>query len=42
LYWLVAPIIGPLIGGALGVILYDVFITPYLPEEEEMASEEGA
>jgi len=37
LYWLVAPIIGPLIGGALGVILYDVFITPYLPKEEEAA-----
>lgn len=34
-YWLVAPIIGPLIGGALGVILYDVFITPYLPKKEE-------
>ena len=33
-YWLVAPIIGPLIGGALGVILYDVFITPYLPKKE--------
>lgn len=33
LYWLVAPIIGPLIGGPLGVILYDIFITPGLPEE---------
>jgi len=42
LYWLVAPIIGPLIGGALGVILYDIFITPYLPEEEKVPSEEGA
>jgi len=30
-YWLVAPIIGPLIGGPLGVILYDVFIKPGLP-----------
>ncbi|MBN1149015.1 MAG: aquaporin family protein [Anaerolineales bacterium] len=32
LYWLVAPIIGPLIGGPLGILLYDVFIMPYLPK----------
>lgn len=32
-YWLVAPIIGPLIGAVLGVVLYDIFITPGLPEE---------
>jgi glycerol uptake facilitator protein len=32
LYWLVAPIIGPLIGGPLGVIGYDIFIKPYLPK----------
>jgi glycerol uptake facilitator protein len=32
LYWLVAPIIGPLIGGPLGVIGYDIFIKPYLPQ----------
>lgn len=31
LYWLIVPIIGPLIGGPLGVILYDIFIKPYLP-----------
>ena len=30
-YWLVAPIIGPLIGGPLGIVLYDVFIKPGLP-----------
>lgn len=36
-YWLVAPIIGPLIGGPLGVILYDIFITPGLPAEEAAA-----
>jgi len=34
LYWLIAPIIGPLIGGPLGIILYDIFITPYLPKKE--------
>jgi glycerol uptake facilitator protein len=40
-YWLVAPIIGPLIGGPLGVILYDVFITSGLPKvEPELVSEE--
>jgi glycerol uptake facilitator protein len=33
LYWLVAPIIGPLIGGPLGVYLYDIFITPGLEAE---------
>jgi glycerol uptake facilitator len=27
LYWLVAPIIGPLIGGTLGVFAYDLFVT---------------
>jgi glycerol uptake facilitator protein len=32
LYWLVAPIIGPLIGGVLGALTYDWFVTPYLPE----------
>jgi glycerol uptake facilitator protein len=30
LYWLVAPIIGPLIGGPLAAILYDIFIKPGL------------
>jgi glycerol uptake facilitator protein len=30
LYWLVAPIIGTLIGGALGAYTYDFFITPNL------------
>ncbi len=38
-YWIVAPIIGPLIGGPLGAILYDIFITPFLPEKRE--GEEG-
>ncbi len=34
LYWLVAPIIATLIGGVLGAVTYDLFITPYLPETE--------
>jgi glycerol uptake facilitator protein len=33
LYWLIAPIIGPLVGGPLGIILYDIFITPGLKAE---------
>ena len=32
-YWLVAPIIGPLVGGVLGVFTYDWFVTPFLPEK---------
>jgi len=32
LYWLIVPIIGPLVGGPLGVILYDIFIAPNLPK----------
>lgn len=27
-YWIIAPVIMPLIGGPLGIILYDIFITP--------------
>ncbi len=34
LYWLVAPIIGPIIGGALGPFFYDWFISPFLPSGE--------
>jgi glycerol uptake facilitator protein len=33
IYWLLAPIIGPLIGGPLGIILYDIFIKPGLDAE---------
>jgi glycerol uptake facilitator protein len=32
-YWLVAPIIGPLVGGPLGLFLYDIFIKPGLEAE---------
>jgi glycerol uptake facilitator protein len=32
-YWIVAPILGPLIGGVIGVLLYDWLITPFLPKE---------
>lgn len=30
LYWLVAPIIGPLVGGVLGILTYDWFVVPFL------------
>jgi glycerol uptake facilitator protein len=33
-YWIVAPILGALIGGVLGVLTYDWFITPFLPKAE--------
>lgn len=33
-YWIVAPILGPLIGGPIGALTYDWFITPFLPKEE--------
>ena len=36
-YWLVAPIIAPLIGGVIGILLYDLLITRFLPEEAEAA-----
>jgi glycerol uptake facilitator protein len=32
LYWLVAPIIGPLIGGVLGIYLYDILVGANLPD----------
>jgi glycerol uptake facilitator protein len=34
LYWLVAPVIGPLVGGLVGVFTYDLFVTAYLPSEQ--------
>jgi glycerol uptake facilitator protein len=39
-YWLIAPVIGPLIGGVAGVITYDLFVTPFLPGAEETATAE--
>jgi glycerol uptake facilitator protein len=33
-YWIVAPILGPLIGGVLGVLTYDWFVTSFLPKKE--------
>jgi glycerol uptake facilitator protein len=36
-YWFIAPIIGPFIGGVLGVLTYDLFVTPYLPGEQPIA-----
>lgn len=33
LYWLVPPVLIPAIAGAVGVFLYDWFITPFLPNK---------
>ena len=37
-YWWI-PIVFPLIGGAIGILLYDYLIKPYLPKKEEAAAE---
>ena len=34
IYWLLVPVIGPLIGGALGVFAYDFFVTPNLAKKK--------
>ena len=34
IYWLLVPVIGPLIGGALGIFAYDLFVTPNLPAKK--------
>ena len=39
-YWLIVPVIMPLIGGVLGVVLYDIFIVKYLPKAEPEVAEE--
>lgn len=33
LYWLLVPVVGPIIGGLLGVFTYDWFVTPNLPKK---------
>lgn len=34
-YWLMVPVIGPLIGGALGAYAYDCLVSPFLPKKME-------
>lgn len=34
MYWLIVPVLVPAISGAIGVFLYDWFITPFLPEKK--------
>jgi glycerol uptake facilitator protein len=33
LYWLIPPVLVPAFSGAVGVVLYDIFIKPHLPTE---------
>jgi glycerol uptake facilitator protein len=33
IYWLIVPIIGPLVGGVIGAFTYDAFVTPALKEK---------
>jgi glycerol uptake facilitator protein len=35
-YWFVSPIIATLIGGVVGALTYDWFVTANLPTKEEM------
>jgi glycerol uptake facilitator protein len=35
LYWLLAPVLAPLVGAVLGVFTYDWFVTPFLPGPPE-------
>jgi glycerol uptake facilitator protein len=32
-YWLLAPVIGPMIGGVVGAFAYDAFVTPALADK---------
>lgn len=34
IYWLLVPVIGPLIGGAVGIFAYDLFVTPNLAKKK--------
>jgi glycerol uptake facilitator protein len=42
MYWLIAPIIAPLIGGTLGVFVYDLLVTPGLAPEEPVPAPKPA
>ncbi len=33
IYWLVAPVLGPIVGGVLGIFTYDWFVTAFLPKK---------
>ncbi|MCX5976623.1 MAG: aquaporin family protein [Coprothermobacterota bacterium] len=35
IYWLIAPVLMPLVGGVLGILTYDWFVTPHLPEKKQ-------
>lgn len=40
IYWLVPPVLVPAVSGAIGVVIYDWFISPFLPKKE--AAEQAA
>jgi glycerol uptake facilitator protein len=42
LYWLVVPIIGPLVGGVLGAWFYDATIANWLPSKQPVTAESEA
>ena len=40
-YWLIPPVLVTSVSGAIGVVLYDIFISPFLPQKEELPPEPG-
>ena len=38
-YWLIVPVIVPAIAGAVGIVLYDIFVSSSLPRKEETPPE---
>jgi glycerol uptake facilitator protein len=39
-YWILVPIVGPLIGGPIGIVLYDAFIAPGIEFKHTVAAAE--
>ena len=40
IYWCVAPIVGPFLGGIFGVLSYDLLVSPHLSGQEQTSAQE--